>query len=121
MRFECHRCRPHAAPASAPGLDLLAVAIPEMKSSNLLRFLFVVCTGCATVETDARLNAELRALPDHSLVKIGIPAVAHDCGSTSIDLGFPNGQTFTLRCLCDGNLLIGNWKTNDWGGRHLGM
>jgi hypothetical protein len=77
-------------------------------------FMLVLCTSCDTVETNRALNAEVRALPSHSLVQFGTPADAHDGGSTSIALTFTNGQTYMLRCFCVGNLMIGRWKTNLW-------
>ena len=85
-----------------------------MKSLGLIPVLLVLCMSCGTVQTDRRLNAELRALPDHSLAEVGRAAIAHDGGSTSIPLAFSNGQNYQLRCFCWGNLLIGAWKTNHW-------
>lgn len=85
-----------------------------MKSLAFMTLLIVVCASCRTVETDRTLCAELRALPDHSLVKFERPMSAHDGGSTTVPLGFNNGQEYMLRCFCQGNLLIGLWNTNEW-------
>jgi hypothetical protein len=85
-----------------------------MKWVAFMCLLLALCVSCDTVQTDRTLRAELRALPDHSLVEFGTPMGAHDGGSTSIPLGFSNGQEYMLKCFCLGNLMIGSWKTNDW-------
>jgi hypothetical protein len=79
-----------------------------------LILLCMLCGGCSTVPTDSALNAELRTLPDRSLIAFGTGMTAHDGGSTSIPLRFSNGDEYLLRCFCFGNLLIGSWKTNAW-------
>jgi hypothetical protein len=74
----------------------------------------ICCFGCSTVPRDKVLEAQLRALPGHSLVAFGTPGLSHDGGSTGVILTFNNGQEYLLRCLCVGNILHRSWKTNDW-------